>query len=70
MYRFLIKFCCSSFLFLFFLGWITNTENFSVGEVQVGMQDFLVCIEMFIAACAHKYAFGSETYADGRSVIY
>jgi hypothetical protein len=47
------------------LGWITATEGFSVGEVQVGMQDFLVCIEMFIAACTHKYTFGSETYADG-----
>lgn len=30
------------------LGWITQTDNFSVGEVQVGLQDFLVCIEMFL----------------------
>ena len=36
-----------------------------MGQVQVGLQDFLVCIEMFIAACTHKYTFGSETYADG-----
>jgi len=46
-------------------GWLEATDEFSVGEVQVGMQDFLVCIEMFIAACTHKYTFGSETYADG-----
>ena len=87
-------------------GWLKATDNFSVGEVQVGLQDFLVvrpnctlrntqrrrilmrssrrtwyslscvlfsavvviraqCIEMFIAACTHKYTFGSETYADG-----
>lgn len=46
-------------------GWLHNTPNFSIGEVQVGMQDFLVCIEMFLAACMHKYTFGWEAYADG-----
>ena len=49
-------------------GWLQATEGFTLGEVQVGMQDFLVTIEMFIAACMHKYTFGAETYADGRSI--
>jgi hypothetical protein len=31
-------------------GILTATTNFDVGELQVGVQDFLVCIEMFIAA--------------------
>lgn len=47
------------------MGVIQNTDEFSVGEVQVGYQDFLVCIEMFIAAAVHKYTFGHENYADG-----
>lgn len=44
---------------------IKDTETLKVGEVQVGLQDLLVCIEMFIAACFHKYTFGYETYANG-----
>ena len=47
------------------VGAISETENFSTGEVQVGLQDFIICIEMFIFACCHKYAFGYETYSDG-----
>jgi len=47
------------------MGLIHETENFSVGEVQVGLQDFLVCIEMFIAAAVHKYTFGFQNYKDG-----
>ena len=36
------------------IGAITDSEHFSVGQVQVGLQDFIICIEMFIAACCHK----------------
>jgi hypothetical protein len=32
---------------------------------QTGLQDFLVCVEMLIAACAHKSTSGAETYANG-----
>jgi hypothetical protein len=32
------------------MGMLHATANFDVGELQVGVQDFLVCIEMFIAA--------------------
>jgi len=47
------------------IGVLNNTTNFSVGEVQIGLQDFAVCIEMFIAAAVHKYTFGIESYLDG-----
>ncbi|XP_074585457.1 protein LAZ1 homolog 2-like [Curcuma longa] len=32
------------------------------GKVQNGIQDFLICIEMTIAAVAHVYVFSAETY--------
>ncbi|XP_062086847.1 protein LAZ1 homolog 2 [Humulus lupulus] len=32
------------------------------GEVQSGLQDFLICIEMAIAAVAHMYVFSTERY--------
>ena len=44
---------------------LTSTADLDVGEIQIGLQDFIVCIEMFIAAAVHKYTFGWETYANG-----
>jgi hypothetical protein len=44
---------------------ITENGDLKVGEVQVELQDFLVCVEMFVAAAVHKYTFGYETYANG-----
>ncbi|KAM6583624.1 hypothetical protein CsatB_010626 [Cannabis sativa] len=32
------------------------------GELQSGLQDFLICIEMAIAAVAHMYVFSTERY--------
>lgn len=46
-------------------GWLTGTAGFSTGEVQVGLQNFIICIEMFITAIGHRYIFGHEEYADG-----
>ena len=47
------------------VGWITGRENFTAAEVQLGLQDFIICIEMFIAAAVHRYTFGHEMFADG-----
>lgn len=47
------------------VGWIKPIPGLELGEVEVGLQDFLVCVEMFVAACCHKYAFGFETYRNG-----
>ena len=48
---------------------LSDSQDFSVGEVQVGLQDFIVCIEMFLFAVVHKYTFGYETYNDGSLAI-
>lgn len=38
-------------------GWIKRTELYTVANISEGLQDFLICIEMFLAAIAHRYAF-------------
>ncbi|KAK6765635.1 hypothetical protein RB195_025509 [Necator americanus] len=38
------------------------------GTVAAGYQNFLICIEMFFAAIALKFAFGVSAYADAHSV--
>jgi len=40
------------------------TENYSVEEVATGLQDFLICLEMFIAAVAHERFFGVRDWED------
>lgn len=38
-------------------GIIHDTRLYSADQLASGLQDFLVCIEMFLAAVAHKFAF-------------
>ena len=52
-----------------------NVEKLTAGTVAAGYQNFLICIEMFFAAVALKYAFPISVYigegainAEGRSV--
>ncbi|CAJ0610056.1 unnamed protein product [Cylicocyclus nassatus] len=40
------------------------------GTVAAGYQNFLICIEMFFAAIALKFAFGVSAYADAHSVSH
>ena len=51
------------------LGWIGATTNpsptdgcFTEDDVAKGFQDFLICIEMFLAAVAHHYVFSFEPH--------
>jgi len=39
-----------------------SRDDVGVEELGVGLQDFLICIEMFIAAIAHVYAFSHEDF--------
>ncbi|GAQ82047.1 hypothetical protein KFL_000980340 [Klebsormidium nitens] len=39
-------------------------SNYDVDDVATGIQDFLICIEMFFAAIAHGVAFSASEYAD------
>ncbi|KJH40148.1 hypothetical protein DICVIV_13922 [Dictyocaulus viviparus] len=38
------------------------------GTLAAGYQNFLICIEMFFAAIALKFAFGVSAYADAHTV--
>lgn len=45
---------------------IDSTGNpTSAGTVSAGYQNFLICIEMFFAAVALRYAFPHHVYAQG-----
>jgi hypothetical protein len=37
---------------------------YTAGDVAAGLQEFLICVEMFFAALAHAYAFPPSDYAD------
>jgi len=39
-----------------------SNDDMGVEELGIGLQDFLICIEMFIAAIAHVYAFSHEDF--------
>jgi hypothetical protein len=51
------------------IGAINDSENFSVGQIQVGLQDFIICIEMFIAACCHKVRHRPQLSAAALSLL-
>lgn len=42
----------------------TSDTQWDVADVSKGIQDFAICVEMFIAAVAHQYAFPVEDYPD------
>ncbi|XP_023024260.1 transmembrane endosomal protein [Leptinotarsa decemlineata] len=44
---------------------INNNVTSTVGTVSAGYQNFLICIEMFFAAIALRYAFPYRKYAQG-----
>jgi Organic solute transporter Ostalpha len=46
------------------LGLIQPIEPYDVAEVQVGLQNFLVCIEMFFAAIAITYFYSYKDFYD------
>ena len=47
------------------IGWITGLGDYNARQVSTGLQDFLICIEMFIAAVAFTYTFGFEPFTEG-----
>lgn len=42
------------------LGVIKNTLEYTEEEVAAGLQDFLICIEMALAACLHRVCFSYQ----------
>jgi len=51
---------------------ITATEHLSLDNIQTGSQQFLICIEMFLAAMAHRWAFAHTEFAeaDAKADLY
>jgi hypothetical protein len=47
-------------------GVIHNGSQFDTQQIQVGLQDLCIAIEMFIAAVAHYFIFPVAPYEDGR----
>lgn len=47
------------------IGWITGFGAHDARQVATGMQDFLICIEMFIAAIAFTYTFSYIPFTEG-----
>lgn len=45
-------------------GILHDTTNYEVGEVENGVQDLSVCVEMLVAAICHKFVFGHEPFQD------
>ncbi|ETN98593.1 transmembrane protein 34 [Reticulomyxa filosa] len=42
---------------LVWLGLLKRTEKWDENSIAVGLQDFIICIEMFFASVAHLFAF-------------
>jgi hypothetical protein len=49
-------------------GTIQATQTYSVEEASAGLQDFIICIEMLIAAIGHHYAFPYMEFHDPSKV--
>lgn len=45
---------------------IHDTTDFTATNMATGMQDFLVCVEMFLASLAHIWAFPHNDFADSQ----
>jgi len=76
----LAKFLCIKFV-LFFAFWqgiiiailtykkvITEVGSWSTSEISQGLQDFMVCIEMYILAVVHVFAFAYQPYRDPEKI--
>lgn len=49
------------------VGLIQDVQGYTADQQATGLQDFLICFEMAIAAVAHYYIFSSKEYAGGDS---
>ena len=46
------------------INWVEATQTYSVENASTGLQDFLICIEMFFAAWAHWVSFPYDEFSD------
>jgi len=45
-------------------GVIVHTDFWSADNIEAGLEDFTICIEMFFFALAHKYCFTSQPFKE------
>ncbi len=45
-----------------FLGAFHTVGSWSVPQITTGLQDFLICVEMFVISVSHSWVFGYEEY--------
>jgi hypothetical protein len=45
------------------LEWLQGTKHFASEHMAITIQEFLICIEMFIASIAHRVAFDYSQYS-------
>jgi hypothetical protein len=50
--------------------WLKGNDTFSVEELAVALQDWLICMEMLGIAIAHIFIFGHESYRDHTKEIF
>jgi len=43
---------------------LQDFATYNTDDIAAGLQDFLICVEMFLAALAHAYCFPPRDYAD------
>ncbi len=43
---------------------LQDFATYNVDDIAAGLQDFLICVEMFLAALAHAYCFPPRDYVD------
>ena len=44
------------------LEWLEGTKHFASEHMAITIQEFLICIEMFVASIAHRVAFDYSQY--------
>jgi hypothetical protein len=46
------------------IGTIGSSADYTTDDISAGIQDFLICFEMFVASIAHSYAFPPLEFHD------
>ena len=52
-------------------GWCTTQEwtTYDADDIAAGLQEFLICVEMFFAALAHAHSFPPRDYMDPAGTV-
>eukprot|EP01090_Pellita_catalonica_P010804 TRINITY_DN22249_c0_g1_i1.p1 TRINITY_DN22249_c0_g1~~TRINITY_DN22249_c0_g1_i1.p1 ORF type:complete len:399 (-),score=58.04 TRINITY_DN22249_c0_g1_i1:57-1199(-) len=51
-----------------YFGLLHATEDWTEKDISTGLQDFIICCEMFLISLAHGYAFGYKSFRDANKI--